>query len=227
MQGNRAVTINRILLGLAGVASLAISSAANASATITFGSTVAVPSDNDFGSQLNTLGLTQIAANGADIVLDSSSQVSFYFLGSESGFNDTFQTTNGLPNLFSTESSSIENHFGSPVLIGSDTFGPGSLINQLLFTNNGGNAGVNATVGQAGFGIFLGPNQVSGASTDTFYFGYDDQAYRPDRDYDDFIIEAVVHPLPEPGTWAMMLLGFGAIGVALRRRREVMMTQFA
>ena len=26
-------------------------------------------------------------------------------------------------------------------------------------------------------------------------------------------------PLPEPGTWAMMLLGFGAIGVSLRRRR--------
>lgn len=27
-------------------------------------------------------------------------------------------------------------------------------------------------------------------------------------------------PVPEPGTWAMMLLGFGAIGFALRRRRS-------
>ena len=25
--------------------------------------------------------------------------------------------------------------------------------------------------------------------------------------------------VPEPGTWAMMLLGFGAIGVSIRRRR--------
>jgi hypothetical protein len=25
--------------------------------------------------------------------------------------------------------------------------------------------------------------------------------------------------VPEPGTWAMMLLGFGAIGFSMRRRR--------
>lgn len=34
--------------------------------------------------------------------------------------------------------------------------------------------------------------------------------------YDDFRFDA----LPEPSTWAMMLLGFGAIGIALRRRRS-------
>jgi hypothetical protein len=27
--------------------------------------------------------------------------------------------------------------------------------------------------------------------------------------------------VPEPGTWAMMLLGFGAIGLTIRRRRQV------
>lgn len=29
-----------------------------------------------------------------------------------------------------------------------------------------------------------------------------------------------VQPVPEPGTWAMMLLGFGGIGYAMRRRRK-------
>lgn len=33
--------------------------------------------------------------------------------------------------------------------------------------------------------------------------------------YDDFSFSAAV---PEPGTWAMMLLGFGAVGLALRKR---------
>lgn len=31
----------------------------------------------------------------------------------------------------------------------------------------------------------------------------------------------VVPPVPEPGTWALMLLGFGAVGFAMRRRRRI------
>jgi hypothetical protein len=30
----------------------------------------------------------------------------------------------------------------------------------------------------------------------------------------------VLTAVPEPGTWAMMLLGFGAVGAALRRNRK-------
>lgn len=33
-------------------------------------------------------------------------------------------------------------------------------------------------------------------------------------------IDPLVSPVPEPATWAMMLIGFGAIGVSLRRRRR-------
>lgn len=35
-----------------------------------------------------------------------------------------------------------------------------------------------------------------------------------------FISGQIQAAVPEPGTWAMMLLGFGAIGVAMRRRRK-------
>ena len=34
------------------------------------------------------------------------------------------------------------------------------------------------------------------------------------------IITAQTPPVPEPATWAMMLLGFGGIGMAMRRRRQ-------
>jgi hypothetical protein len=35
----------------------------------------------------------------------------------------------------------------------------------------------------------------------------------------------VVGAVPEPATWAMMILGFGAIGASMRRRRPSMLTQ--
>ena len=34
------------------------------------------------------------------------------------------------------------------------------------------------------------------------------------------ITRAAVAAVPEPGTWAMMLIGFGAMGVSMRRRRR-------
>ena len=33
--------------------------------------------------------------------------------------------------------------------------------------------------------------------------------------------------VPEPGTWAMMLLGFGAVGFSMRRRRRPALVQIA
>lgn len=36
-----------------------------------------------------------------------------------------------------------------------------------------------------------------------------------------------VPPIPEPATWAMMLMGFGAAGFALRRKRRTLLAQMA
>lgn len=40
-------------------------------------------------------------------------------------------------------------------------------------------------------------------------------------------IAGVDNPVPEPATWAMILLGFGAIGYAMRRRRGIGLAQVA
>lgn len=51
----------------------------------------------------------------------------------------------------------------------------------------------------------------------------------PDNDdhnlVDDFVLTAA-SPVPEPGTWAMMLIGVGAVGGTMRRRRRTA-TRFA
>jgi hypothetical protein len=41
------------------------------------------------------------------------------------------------------------------------------------------------------------------------------------------IDDIAVAGVPEPTTWAMLLLGFGAIGIGMRRRRSSMLPQLA
>ena len=41
------------------------------------------------------------------------------------------------------------------------------------------------------------------------------------------LLSSVTYAVPEPGTWAMMLLGFAGIGAAMRRNRKRLLTQLA
>lgn len=220
--------MKKLLSALAGAACLSAATAAGAqTATVTYNSTTAIPTpQNNFYSQLTGLGFNSYASLGAGITLSGPANITFYFLGSESGYSDTFATVGAGTNVSLGENSSFQNNFGSPVLIGSKVFSAGSLINQLLFTTSGvGSGGANATVGDAGFGIFLanqaGTTSGSVSGLTEFYLGFDDQISRAsDDNHDDFIVRAVISsPVPEPGTWAMMLIGFGAIGASMRRRR--------
>jgi hypothetical protein len=216
--------MKRLMTALAGVAALAFAAPANASVQLNFGGTIGVPNNNDFKSQLNGLGLTGIASTGASLILNSDAIITFQLLGTESVFSDKFVTISA-PNLSYTEHTTFQNDFNSPITIGSAYFSAGSLAGLLNFSAVGG---VPATVGQAGFGIFVPTGTLSGQSLDTFYIAYDDQPPTPDRDYDDMIIRAVVHAVPEPGTWAMMLMGFAGIGLAVRRQpRKTLIPQVA
>jgi PEP-CTERM motif len=216
--------MKKLLTALAGVAALALATPATAGVTITFTGTSPVPGNNDFNADLASAGLTQFTTTGATITLSEDAQILFEFLGSESGFSDTFSTAGATPvSLTETSSPPGENHFAAPIVIGADSFLAGSLASLLNFSSSG--PGADATVGDDGFGIFLGPNAVSGLSTNVFYLGYDDQINMQDDNHDDFIVRATV--LPEPGTWAMMLLGFGAAGFAMRRHRKPALAQVA
>jgi len=212
--------MRKLVLGLAGAAALAFGSTqASASAIITFGATNPVPGNNDFQGDLAGLGLTLFTTDGATITLTENSVLTFEFFGSESGFNDTIQA--GAVNF--TEMTNFT-PWGAQ-LLGADSFLAGSLAGLINFSSAGG---ADATVGDDGFGIFLGANAVSGLSTNVFWLGYDDQITNVDDNHDDMIIRVTVSPaVPEPATWAMMLLGFGAAGFVLRRRRAPVLAQAA
>ena len=138
---------------LAGMAALAAPAALQAQTVqVNYGTSNPIPLNNDFVSQLNGLGLTSYATTGASLILSGNATIYFEFLGSESGYSDTF-TADGLfgdPTL--TENSGLENHFAAPIPIGFASFLAGSLTGLLNFTTSGvGSGGVNATVGQDGF----------------------------------------------------------------------------
>lgn len=207
--------MKKILTLLAGVSALIIPASVQAQQVqINFVASNPVPLNNDFQAQLAGLGLTSFTTTGATMILDSNATIFFEFLGSESGFSDTF--TAG-PATY-TENTGFTDNFAAPIPIGFASFLAGSLGGLLNFTSSGG---VAATVGMDGFGIFLGANQTTGQSFSTFYLGYDDQITAQDDNHDDFIVRAtVLGAVPEPTTWAMMLMGFAGVGYSMRRRRR-------
>ena len=78
--------------------------------------------------------------------------------------------------------------------------------------------------GAFGFTSFSTTAIATGAST-TLSF-----AFRQDPNFfslDNISVTAVTDAVPEPGTWAMMLIGFAGAGMALRRRRRPAMLRQA
>ena len=207
----------RMIKLAAAMAAMSLPLAVQAAPTVTvnFPSTLVMPPAplNDFFAELTAAGYTRYASTNATLVLSEAATITFYFMGSESGFSDTF--TAGTVSL--TETTSFVNNFLTPVLIGSQNYSAGSLAGLLRFTSSGG---VTANIGHDGFGIFLKANQTTGQGFTELYFGYDDQINNADDNHDDFIVRAVITAVPEPGTWAMLLSGFALVGSLLRRRRQ-------
>lgn len=206
---------NQILAAAILALALPTTSQAAVGLTVSFGTSTLIPNTNDFHTSLASLGLTQYVASGASLFLNGPATIMFEFLGSESGFNDTFSTSGGSS---LTESGSYSNFFAAPIFIGAQSFSFGSLGGLLNFSSSGGAA---ATIGQNGFGIFLGPNQTSGSNFTSFYLGYDDEVTNQDDDYDDFVVRAtVLSAIPEPSTWMMLFGGFALLGLSARRHKS-------
>jgi hypothetical protein len=202
---------------------LAFSAPSNASFSVTPGFTTAIPTNNDFQSDLSAVGLQDITTTGASIMLNGSGTVQFDYMGDESLFNNEF-TAAGVATF-------VENNkeIWGPVSMGSATFSAGA-FHSLLFTDPTLN--VYGTVGSGNFAIFLPANLIGNYNSNVIYFAFDDTAVPGvgiDSDYDDFVVRATFTPdstgvVPEPASWAMMIIGFGLTGQLARRRRNTLVT---
>jgi len=104
----------------------------------------------------------------------------------------------------------------------------------VVFTNPLNRSGTgNPSTQKHTYGFTLiAPGSVSGeaaVATNGFYYGLYPNDGIPhsldpanDRDIDKAIAGPVSAPVPEPATWALMILGLGAAGGAVRRRRAAM-----
>jgi hypothetical protein len=180
---------------------------------VNFDDTTNVSNKNDFRKQLKDLGLTKYANFGATLSTSGPGIITFHRVASESGFTNRF--TGGSVTALETNG----NQFVAPILLGSDAFSQGSLQGKLFFTTNGN--GDVSQIGSEGFGIFLPKNASGQFRSSTLYFGFDDLVKNDDDNHDDFIVKATISAIPEPATWAMMILGFGLVGFAARRSGTV------
>ena len=206
--------MRRVGILLVAFASISAAPATAAEFIVNFGDTTDIAGNNNFRRQLNRLGLHKYANFGATLALSAPGTITFHRVAAESGFTNRF--TGGSVTALETD----ENLFRDPKWLGSDIFAQGSLQGQLFFTTNGN--GDVSHIGSEGFGIFLPSNASGRYRSNTLYFGFDDLVNKDDDNHDDFIVKAtVVGGVPEPTTWAMLIAGFGLVGLSVRRSRAV------
>jgi hypothetical protein len=169
------------------------------------GGTVVSPSGFDPNGPAGSLSVTA-GLKDAAISTSSTGLLTATFLGFESQLTDTF--------TFSLASGTLSNHG----VLGTTISGIVSSGN-LNFAFGGGGVGSSyAVLGQFSFPAFL-PLTASGAYD--LILGFNDGS---GADYDDLVVGlklSSVPPVPEPSTWAMLLIGFAGIGVAAYRRKRL------
>jgi hypothetical protein len=109
-----------------------------------------------------------------------------------------------------------------------------NLINGLAFTTNSTTQGEqwsvfgsNTAGAYSGLAVLTGTNESGGVlPISPVGYRYYDFVSTSQSGGKNFLISTLT-ALPEPSTWGMMLLGFGAIGFAMRRRPRNVLAQVA
>jgi hypothetical protein len=182
--------MRKLVLGLMGATAMTLASAANATLIITTPTSVSVSGPSTIDNMNFTFGYSDSDTN-------SPFSETVTWMNDLAGiYGITLSTVatsaNGPTDVDITAAFVTGTGIGSPIALGANPFNTDLIENYAL-------------AGQTwGAGIYT--LTVQGTRGDSGSFG------------GNVAFEAAA--VPEPATWAMMLLGFGAIGFSLRRRRS-------
>ena len=204
--------MRKLVLSMIGSAALAFSAtAANAAtefagtATGCFGPSSCTPLTTDSDAGLSYTSGT------FDVFTDSNGHLSLGALGNNLGsfsLSDLVNDYNGdMFNLLVT--------FSLPAGAGPSTF-TANLVGQVTGLPGGG-----VTID------FDNTDQLFAYDGGSFLFGVNDVDLTPGGPLQVLSGHIQAQAVPEPATWALMLLGFGGIGLALRVRRKPVLEQLA
>jgi len=223
--------MKKLLLAATAAAAFAVAPANAATFLVSGGTNQAVPTNNNFKTQLANLGLTAELV-GAQVQLSGSTTIKFEFLGSESWYGDSFLFDG--TTIYAENSNGIIDNFNAPVSLGNYWNATVAFLGS--FTSDGiafgGAVPANGNGGSGGFAVFVADGNTTSLNTDVIYFGYDDVPFMKgdtlsDDNHDDIIIRATIVPVPEPTTWALMVAGIAAVGVSMRRRSQNVRVAFS
>lgn len=205
--------MRKLFLGAASAAVLALTSTAASAAVVQFTGTT----QGCFGSGCspsgpgaadpNILGLTY--ANGG--FNQASDNTGFLGVGGSSDNLGTFNL-GALPNTFTGDVFNLFVNFTAP--------GTGNTMVQAMLQGTV----TNSTHGSVFIDFNNAPQLITASNGSQFTLQVNDVSITPGVLQ---ILSGQLQAVPEPSTWAMMLLGFGAIGLATRRRRQPRLAQIA
>jgi hypothetical protein len=200
--------MRKLMYGLAGASALAMASAANATLVIaapTTVTTVTAPSTPDGGIHVTfSYNDTHTTTPFEELVTFVNNLSGFYGMGVQSTAS---LTSTGIDAATDVDFSSVFLTAACPIL------GAPATCSGLPHIVDFANLGTDVSENFSTAGLFLAPGSY------TIHI----QGTRGNASSFDGNLSFVAGTqLPEPATWALMILGFGAVGWQLRRRRPVL-----